>query len=337
MKSASAISFTAAMGLLALSATCRADRVFWTTPSKDSKVFTGCPLKLGFRVQYSDLAQLSYVQLQVLDAQNKVFIDNIDNSTRTEWDDQRAKNITLTVPQELAPGDYILRAFGTAHYPCRENEHRTFCPLELQDLETIHVQRLKPGQSCPNAESSSSSSLSTVSNLESGSTTNLSSLTADGAPSLDSSGSSEPSSGPLELSTASPPSTSVENNIMDAIHGLLQNDGSSSPSSSSLNQDMQTPMHIQLDPSLMELMRQNGVDFPAVEKVLQQQQQEEQSKDIQEQADADKTNEQELTQTPSLTDSMAANDATASSSMRPMRALGSGLGLVILAVAGVFM
>jgi len=46
----------------------------------------GCPVELGFRVQYSDLAMLGWVQLQVLAADNTVLIDALDNSTRESWD-----------------------------------------------------------------------------------------------------------------------------------------------------------------------------------------------------------------------------------------------------------
>ncbi|KAG0202586.1 hypothetical protein BGX28_004932 [Mortierella sp. GBA30] len=42
-----------------------------------------------FRVQYSDLAMLKWVQLQVLAADNSILIENIDNSTREEWDGEQ--------------------------------------------------------------------------------------------------------------------------------------------------------------------------------------------------------------------------------------------------------
>lgn len=142
-------------------------------------------MDLGFRVQYSDLAMLQWVQLQVLSADQTIVVDKLDNSTRTEWDgkkqkrqkskgltlaffflflisplnlvksylsaafdvvhmdiyflDVRAKNITWSIPADLAPGDYTLRAFGDAYYYCTENNIRTFCSLPLEDRETIHI------------------------------------------------------------------------------------------------------------------------------------------------------------------------------------------------------
>lgn len=45
----------------------------------------GCPVDLGFRVQYSDLAMLKTVQLQILGADNSVLIDNLGSTSRTEW------------------------------------------------------------------------------------------------------------------------------------------------------------------------------------------------------------------------------------------------------------
>ncbi|KAF9434969.1 hypothetical protein BGZ76_007124, partial [Entomortierella beljakovae] len=109
----------------------------------------GCDIELGFRVQYSDLAALGYVQLQVLDYENKVLIDNIDNSTREDWDSVRSKNVTWTVPSEWPEGDYTLRAFGDAYYTCKENGKRTFCPILLEDKEIIHIQHLAHEQTCP--------------------------------------------------------------------------------------------------------------------------------------------------------------------------------------------
>jgi hypothetical protein len=46
----------------------------------------GCPIDIGFRVQYSDLAQLKWVQLQVLGTNNLLMIEGLDNSTRAQWD-----------------------------------------------------------------------------------------------------------------------------------------------------------------------------------------------------------------------------------------------------------
>ncbi|KAF8943681.1 hypothetical protein BGZ47_005143 [Haplosporangium gracile] len=108
-------------------------------PQENANPIAGCDMDLGFRVQYSDLAMLQWVQLQILDANQAIVVDNLDNSTRAEWDDVRAKNITWSIPADLIPGDYILRAFGDAYYHCTENGIRTLCPLPLEDRETIHI------------------------------------------------------------------------------------------------------------------------------------------------------------------------------------------------------
>ncbi|KAF9206623.1 hypothetical protein BGZ49_002145 [Haplosporangium sp. Z 27] len=109
----------------------------------------GCDVNLGFRVQYSDMAMLGYVQLQVLDSENEVLVENIDNSTREDWDAVRAKNITWSVPQDWSAGDYIFRAFGEAYYSCKKDRKPSFCALQLEDRETIHVQHLMEEQDCP--------------------------------------------------------------------------------------------------------------------------------------------------------------------------------------------
>ncbi|KAF9934853.1 hypothetical protein FBU30_010826 [Linnemannia zychae] len=66
-------------------------------------------------------------------------VDNLDDSTRIEWDDACAKNITWSIPNNLAPGDYITRAFGDAYYPYTENEIHIFSVLQLEDSEAINV------------------------------------------------------------------------------------------------------------------------------------------------------------------------------------------------------
>lgn len=48
-------------------------------------------MDMGFRVQYSDLAMLQWVQLQVLSADQTIVVDKLDNSTRTEWDGKKQK------------------------------------------------------------------------------------------------------------------------------------------------------------------------------------------------------------------------------------------------------
>ncbi|KAF9088748.1 hypothetical protein BGX23_007126 [Mortierella sp. AD031] len=91
---------------LAISSISTADRVFLTNTA-------GCPVDIGFRVQYSDLAQLKWVQLQVLGADNSL-IEGLDNSTQAQWDDKRTKTVTWTVPNDWPTGDYVIRAFGNA-------------------------------------------------------------------------------------------------------------------------------------------------------------------------------------------------------------------------------
>ncbi|KAF9362722.1 hypothetical protein BGX34_005611 [Mortierella sp. NVP85] len=110
----------------------------------------GCDIKLGFRVQYSDMAMLNNVQLQVLDAKDQVLLENLDNSTREEWDDVRAKNVTWSVPGNWPSGDYTLRAFGNASYPCTGDDgRRTFCLLMLEDRQILHLQQPMAGQTYP--------------------------------------------------------------------------------------------------------------------------------------------------------------------------------------------
>ncbi|KAF9940540.1 hypothetical protein BGZ65_006680 [Modicella reniformis] len=88
------------------------------------------------------MAMLNYVQLQVLDAKDKVLIDNLDNSTRSDWDDHRVKNLTWSVPTDWSLGRYTLRAFGNASYPCMgEDGRRKFCMMLLEDRQTIYLQQ----------------------------------------------------------------------------------------------------------------------------------------------------------------------------------------------------
>ncbi|KAF9213723.1 hypothetical protein BGZ59_004926 [Podila verticillata] len=66
-----------------------ADKIFWTQPANNSDVYAGCPVVLGYRVQYSDLALLHWVQLQALSADGgTVLVDRIDYTTRETWDAQ---------------------------------------------------------------------------------------------------------------------------------------------------------------------------------------------------------------------------------------------------------
>ncbi|KAF9550080.1 hypothetical protein EC957_001566 [Mortierella hygrophila] len=136
--------------VLSISSIAQADRVFLTKPIDNTDIFAGCPVDLGFRVQYSDLAILKTVQLQVLGADNSVLIDNLGVTSRTEWGDTRMKDIPWTVPADWTPGDYIVRAFGNATYPCTQDGHHTRCSLVLEDRETVHLKPLDDGSlGCP--------------------------------------------------------------------------------------------------------------------------------------------------------------------------------------------
>ncbi|KAG0060083.1 hypothetical protein BGZ89_012556 [Linnemannia elongata] len=102
--------------LLSVSSIAQADRVFLTKPTESTDIFAGCPVDLGFRVQYSDLAMLKTVQLQILGADNSVLIDNLGYTSRTEW------------------GDGL----------------HARCSLVLEDRETVHLKSLDAGgQGCP--------------------------------------------------------------------------------------------------------------------------------------------------------------------------------------------
>ncbi|KAI9241298.1 hypothetical protein MVEG_08215 [Podila verticillata NRRL 6337] len=128
-----------------------ADKIFWTQPANNSDVYAGCPVVLGYRVQYSDLALLHWVQLQALSADGgTVLVDRIDYTTRETWDAQnaRGKNVSWTVPAQWAPGAYILRAFGNATYPCTNEGVRAFCVLELQDRIVVQLKQLPVDATC---------------------------------------------------------------------------------------------------------------------------------------------------------------------------------------------
>ncbi|CAO3572884.1 unnamed protein product [Mortierella alpina] len=110
----------------------------------------GCNVNLGFRVQYSDLAMLDWVQLQVLAQDQSVLVDSIDYSTRESWDDTRKKDVTWTVPADWPSGDYILRAFGKATYPCHIGRppvpgEPVRCGFLLEDRRTL---QLDPNAKC---------------------------------------------------------------------------------------------------------------------------------------------------------------------------------------------
>ncbi|KAF9316443.1 hypothetical protein BG003_001968 [Podila horticola] len=124
-------------------------RVFIEQPANSTKIYPGCPFTLGYRVQFSDMAMLRWVQLQLLDQTNNILVENVDNTTRAEWGDARGKNMTWTVPSDWARGDYIVRAFGNASYPCTQDGQRTTCNFTLEDRETLHLLPLAASQGCP--------------------------------------------------------------------------------------------------------------------------------------------------------------------------------------------
>ncbi|KAF9904209.1 hypothetical protein EC991_002957 [Linnemannia zychae] len=204
-------------GFLLLSKYTLADKVYLTMPQNNTNAIAGCDMDVGFRVQYSDLAMLQWVQLQVLSSDQTVVVDKLDNSTRAEWDDERNKNVTWSIPKDLAPGDYIVRAFGDAFYFCTEKGVRTLCPVHLEDRDTIiHVTApLNVGndpsspsiQECP-------ASLTPFSKPKTSSASSLS------PPSLSSPLSSSSSSSPSPAS-ASPV---LHFNINPDVLNLLQND-----------------------------------------------------------------------------------------------------------------
>ncbi|KAG0305064.1 hypothetical protein BGZ97_001253 [Linnemannia gamsii] len=134
---------------LTIASTSTADRVFLTNKAEATDIYPGCPVDIGFRVQYSDLAQLKWVELQVLGADNSLMIEGLDNSTRAQWDDTRTKAVTWTVPNDWPPGDYIVRAFGNASYPCQHGTRRERCDFALEDRETFHLHPLAANEGCP--------------------------------------------------------------------------------------------------------------------------------------------------------------------------------------------
>ncbi|KAF9156479.1 hypothetical protein BG015_004960 [Linnemannia schmuckeri] len=136
--------------ILVFSSIAQADRVFLTKPTSNIDIFAGCPVDLGFRVQYSGLAMLKTVQLQVLGTDSSVLIDSLGYSPRTEWGDTHTRDISWTVPADWTPGDYVVRAFGNATYPCVQDRHHARCSVVLEDRETIHLKPLAAGgQGCP--------------------------------------------------------------------------------------------------------------------------------------------------------------------------------------------
>ncbi|GJJ72548.1 hypothetical protein EMPS_04906 [Entomortierella parvispora] len=154
----------------------QADRVFLIQPNS-TDIYPGCSVDLGYRVRYSDMAMLEWVQLQVLAPNSDVLVESVDYATRAELNGttrsgyiwvpkiwkaaicrltllfiiaHRVKNLSWAVPSDWAPGDYIVRAFGNATHPCTDQStgHRTRCGILLEDRETLHLQPLVDGQGC---------------------------------------------------------------------------------------------------------------------------------------------------------------------------------------------
>ncbi|KAG0237918.1 hypothetical protein BGW42_008018 [Actinomortierella wolfii] len=122
-----------------------------------AKANAGCSIDVGYRVQYSDLALLHWVQLEVLDADSQP-LATIDNTTRAEWEEtDRAHTVKWTIPSTWADGYYVIRAHGNASFPCVESGMRQFCTLELEDRETIYVQTPETAGLCPPEPSTSAS------------------------------------------------------------------------------------------------------------------------------------------------------------------------------------
>ncbi|KAF9909238.1 hypothetical protein EC991_008875 [Linnemannia zychae] len=154
---------------LSISSLCAADRVFLTNNANNTDIYPGCPIDIGFRVQYSDLAQLKWVQLQVLGADNSLMIEGLDNSTRAQWDDTRTKSVTWTVPNNWPPGDYIVRAFGNASYSCQHahsplkdapsgNSGDSYSKSKLDLLsKNLSAEKLNPPSTAANEETTSNS------------------------------------------------------------------------------------------------------------------------------------------------------------------------------------
>lgn len=63
--------------------------------------------------------------------------------------DTREKTVTWTVPNNWPSGDYIVRAFGNASYPCQHGTRREHCDFALEDRETFHLHPLAASQGCP--------------------------------------------------------------------------------------------------------------------------------------------------------------------------------------------
>ncbi|KAF9412901.1 hypothetical protein BGZ76_005122 [Entomortierella beljakovae] len=128
-----------------------ADHVYITKPSDTTEIYSGCPVDLGYRVQYSDMAILKWVQLQLLQADKTVVIDKLDYATRDQWGESRTRSISWQVPADLTPGEYTLSAFGNATYPCNDfkSGRRNRCEFYLEDQKALNIHTLSADQKCP--------------------------------------------------------------------------------------------------------------------------------------------------------------------------------------------
>ncbi|KAF8981143.1 hypothetical protein BGZ46_003197 [Entomortierella lignicola] len=118
-----------------------------------SAVNAGCTTDIGYRVQYSDMAALKSVHLQVLGADGSIVVDNVDQATHEQWSETRTRSLSWQVPADLAPGEYKLHATGYATYPCRDGDgnHQRRCDFVMNDEKPLVVQSLPEGQQCPAA------------------------------------------------------------------------------------------------------------------------------------------------------------------------------------------
>jgi len=141
--------------------------------------------------------------------------------------DVRAKNVTWSVPDNWPSGDYTLRAFGNASYPCTGDDgRRTFCLLMLEDRQILHLQQPMAGQTC--------------------------------------------SDGTLPRSTSQPfsPSstTTTEANSNENLSETDKANGDDDNDTDGLDVDLglvlplmdQEPIEIDLDPAVLNLIRENG-------------------------------------------------------------------------------
>ncbi|KAG0242199.1 hypothetical protein BGW41_004631 [Actinomortierella wolfii] len=100
MKTCTALISSAAVLMLAAKA--NADKIYLLHPNSNSSLaYAGCTIDVGYRVQYSDLALLHWVQLEVLDAYSQP-LATIDNTTRAEWEELEDRETIYVQTPETA-------------------------------------------------------------------------------------------------------------------------------------------------------------------------------------------------------------------------------------------